>query len=55
MALYAITWTVGETRVIEARPIAHAEEIIINMTNEELLKDLKNIMASFEITNVEKV
>jgi len=55
MALYAITWTVGETRVVNARSIAQAEEIIINMTDAELLKDLKNIMASFEIMDIEKV
>ena len=55
MTSYAITWTVGETRVVEAHSIAQAEEIIINMTDEELLKDMKNIMASFEIIDIEKV
>jgi hypothetical protein len=55
MALYAITWTVGETRVVNARSIAHAEEIITNMTDDELLRDLKNIMASFEVMDIEKL
>lgn len=55
MALYAITWIVGETRVIEARSRAQAEEIITNMTDEELLEDLENIMASFEIMEIDKV
>lgn len=55
MASYAITWTVGETRVVNARSKAQAEEIILNMADEELLKDLENIMASFEIMEIERI
>ena len=55
MASYAITWIVGETRVVNARSKAQAEEIVSNMTDEELLEDLKNIMASFEIVEIQRI
>ena len=53
MKSYAVTWVVGETIEVEANSSEEAESIVANMTNEQLFVDMENIMAGFEIIDIE--
>jgi hypothetical protein len=55
MPTYAITWSIGETRLVKAESKAEAERLINNLSDTELLSDLKNIMQSFEVIKIEEV
>ena len=46
MPTYAITWSIGETRLVKAESKAEAERLINNLSDTELLSDLKNIFSN---------
>jgi hypothetical protein len=55
MNTYAVTWTIGETKLIKATSKSEALDIVANLTDADLLADIRNIMASFEVTDIEKI
>jgi hypothetical protein len=55
MNTYAITWSIGETRLIEAKSESDALIILENLSNDDLLANLENIMASFEVMDIELI
>ena len=53
MKIYAVTWVVGETIEVQAKSPEEAEDIVTNMTEKQLFYDMENIMAAFEIVDIE--
>jgi hypothetical protein len=55
MPKYAVTYQFGQTIIINAANEDNAEDIVYEMSDQELLDDWDNIMSSFEVVNVEKI